>query len=119
MILQARVAKRGEPMKISMRPNSDEDNLNKTEKRFLDLLRSWPHAFLGIQCMTLKLGDDCRYTPDFVRLYEGGLVAYEVKGFWRDDARVKIKVAARTYPFIHFIAVQRKGSNWFYENIKP
>jgi len=33
------------------------------------------------------------------------------EGFWQDDARVKIKVAASIHP-IKFIAVTRKGAGW-------
>jgi hypothetical protein len=40
---------------------------------------------------------------------------HEVKGFWTDDARVKIKVAASIYPF-KFMAVkprpQKVGGGW-------
>ena len=40
---------------------------------------------------------------------------HEVKGFWQDDARAKIKIAAGQYPF-RFIAVRVKakkdGGDW-------
>jgi hypothetical protein len=36
---------------------------------------------------------------------------HEVKGFWQDDARVKIKVAASIYPF-KFIAVKKAKGGW-------
>lgn len=40
---------------------------------------------------------------------------HEVKGFWRDDARAKIKIAADLYPF-RFIAVMKRrkkdGGGW-------
>ena len=43
---------------------------------------------------------------------------HEVKGFWRDDARAKIKIAADLYPF-RFIAVQaapkKAGGGWTIE----
>lgn len=70
----------------------------------------WYEAF------TFKLGPDCRYTPDFVvQLPDGELECHEVKGFWRDDALVKIKVASHMYPF-RYIAIQaiakRDGGGW-------
>jgi hypothetical protein len=37
---------------------------------------------------------------------DGSLECHEVKGFWADDARVKIKVAAEMYPF-RFIAIMK------------
>ena len=44
--------------------------------------------------------------------YPGRIEIHEVKGFWRDDARVKIKVAAEMFPMFKFIAVTRKGWLW-------
>ncbi len=53
------------------------------------------------EAVTLKIADACRYTPDFlVQLPDGTIEAHEVKGFWQDDARVKIKVAAEKFPFV-------------------
>ena len=54
--------------------------------------------------------------PDFmVMLADGQLQAHEVKGYWTDDARVKIKVAAALFP-IEFIAIKKKakkdGGGW-------
>jgi hypothetical protein len=42
---------------------------------------------------------------------DGSLQAHEVKGFWTDDARVKIKVAAEMYP-IQFIAIKKEKGEW-------
>lgn len=59
--------------------------------------------------MKFRLADNTFYTPDYaVMLSNGQLEAHEVKGFWQDDARVKIKVAASMYP-IKFIAVKIKA----------
>lgn len=67
----------------------------------------------------LRIGDRCWYTPDFVCwLAGGGMIAYEVKGHWEDDARVKIKAAASRYPQIRFIAVKKTRSGWEMEEIK-
>ncbi|HEY5798681.1 MAG TPA: DUF1064 domain-containing protein, partial [Burkholderiaceae bacterium] len=54
--------------------------------------------------------------PDFaVMLTCGALEAHEVKGFWQDDARAKIKIAAEMYP-LRFVAIQAKakkdGGGW-------
>lgn len=62
----------------------------------------------------LVLGDRCTYTPDFeVWLSNGELEFHEVKGFWRDDARVKLKAAATAFPQYRFVAVyprKRRGT---------
>lgn len=71
------------------------------------------HKFEGVK---LRLADNTFYSPDFaVMLTDGTLEMHEVKGFWTDDARVKIKVAASLYPF-RFIAVtaraKKNGGGW-------
>jgi hypothetical protein len=100
--------------------STDEANLNKTEQAFLLYLRHVAcEKCIGVMNVTLKLADDCRYTPDFVT-YGGTYVHFwEVKGYWRDDARVKIKVAARLFPWAKFTAVQRIKGEWRFEEIKP
>ena len=102
-------------------PTTDEARLNGTERAYLAELRRMGLAFVGVQCVTFKLADDCRYSPDFLTVNRDGLLtAIEVKGFWRDDARVKVKVAARLFPFIAFVAVRKSaGGAWNYEEIKP
>lgn len=101
-------------------PSTDEERLNKTEKAYLAHLRAHGFRWIGIQSLTLKLGDDCRYSPDFITIsISGELTAREVKGFFRDDAKVKIKVAARMFPWIKFIVVRKDKSGWTHEPMKP
>jgi len=112
-----------------IRHSTDEEKLNKTERAYLANLRAIGYDWIGIQCITLKLGDDCRYTPDLwtmdnlhsdIPMARGRLVAREVKGFMRDDALVKIKVAARMFPFIVFVLVRRqKSGGWETQIVKP
>ena len=60
-----------------------------------------------------RSADATRYTPDFLVELPGGLLElHEVKGFWRDDARVKFKVAAELFPMFRFVAVKRKHRQW-------
>lgn len=71
------------------------------------------HKFEGIK---LRLADNTFYTCDFAVLAADSLMEmHEVKGFWQDDARVKIKVAAALYPF-RFKAVtaraKKNGGGW-------
>jgi hypothetical protein len=71
-------------------------------------------VFEGIK---LKLADSTFYTPDFAVMGIGSEMEFhEVKGFWRDDARVKIKVAAGLFPF-RFLAVRRVKQAWQVEEI--
>lgn len=80
------------------------ERMNKTETAFaIDLeakKRSGQIAEWWFEAFTFRLGDDLRYTPDFiVQANDGALSVCEVKGFWRDDARAKIKMFAELYPF--------------------
>jgi len=106
---------------FAVRPITDAAKLNKTEQARLWHLQALKVPALGIQAITLKLGDDCRFTPDFNYIGENGEMVFEdVKGFQRDDALVKIKVAARTYTWARFLIVKKDGKvGWEITEIKP
>lgn len=98
---------------VKIAKSTDEGKLNRWESQWLAVLQGRSFAWVGIQNVTFKIGHDCRYTPDFVCYANiGGMVAYEVKGFFRDDAKVKIKVAARMFPWITFILVMKENGYW-------
>lgn len=66
-------------------------------------------AWSKFEGLKLRLADNTFYTPDFaVMLTDGRLQCHEVKGYWQDDARAKIKIAADLYPF-EFIAVRKRS----------
>ena len=97
--------------------------MNKTEQDYaanLERLRQAGYiAWFKFEGVKLRLADNTFYSPDFaVMTAEGRMQMHEVKGFWQDDARVKIKVAADLYPF-EFIAVKVKakkdGGGWSVE----
>ncbi len=99
---------------------TDEDGLNKSEAAYLGYLRAQRFVWIGVQNLTLKLADRCRYTPDFIVLCANGqLQAHEVKGYFRDDAKVKLKVAARTFRFIEFILVRKTKTGWEHTPVNP
>lgn len=80
------------------------------------------HAW-HFEAVKLKLAPATFYTPDFMVLMPNfTLQIHEVKGHWEDDARVKIKVAARLFPGISFYGIRReKGRNagWAHEVFLP
>jgi len=90
---------------------------NKTEAAYEDrvlkpAMLSGDVAWYRFEGVKLRLADKTFYEPDFfVMRRNGELEVIEIKGFWTDDARVKIKVAAAQYPF-QFIAVQRVKGEW-------
>lgn len=102
----------------SEQPTRRAGVMNKTEAayaRYLDeekrlgMILDW-----RFEAVKLKLAEGrCFYTPDFLVIVANGVVEFrEVKGFWRDDARVKIKVAASLFPWFTFKAVTRDGARW-------
>lgn len=98
--------------------------MNKTEAAYaatLELRRATGEVlWFKFEGLKFRLADNTFYTPDFaVMLASGALEAHEVKGFWQDDARAKIKIAADMYP-LQFIAVQvvpkSAGGGWKIEH---
>ena len=68
----------------------------------------------------LRLATKTYYTPDFLYINgDGQLWCEEVKGYWHDDARVKIKVAAELHPYLRFRAVTKKMGCWEWEYFDP
>ena len=97
---------------------------NKTEEAYgnhLEFLkRAGTVAWYKFEGIKLRLADNTFYTPDYaVMLTDGSMECHEVKGFWMDDAKVKIKVAADLYPF-RFVAIKAKakkdGGGWSVED---
>lgn len=87
--------------------------MNNTEAEYeahlFSLKAAGDVAWYKFEGMKFRLADNTFYTPDFaVMLSDGRLQAHEVKGFWEDDAKVKIKVASDLYP-IEFIAVKKRA----------
>ena len=94
-------------------PQSDT-LLNKLETEFLGLLRQGPFQSIEAQSVKFRLGGRTWYTPDFVVVSRpGGRVwVFEVKGFMRDDAAVKLKVAAAMYPWITWVLATKGKLGW-------
>ncbi len=96
------------------RPSKPADGMNKTERAFdamlcqarlAGLIRGWwrePTKF--------RLAGNTSYAPDFlVWTTPAHLNFIEIKGFMRDDAAVKLKVAADQYPCFRWLLVVRDG----------
>jgi hypothetical protein len=94
--------------------------MNKTEAAYAATLDARRYAgevaWFKFEGVKLRLADNTFYTPDFaVMLADGALEMHEVKGFWQDDARAKIKIAADLYP-MRFVAIKarskKEGGGW-------
>ncbi len=93
--------------------------MNKTEAAYaarLDLLlRAGEILRYEFEAAKFKLAPSTFYTPDFMVIAADDVIEFhEVKGFWEDDARVKIKVFAAMYPF-RVKAITLKKKEWVTE----
>lgn len=99
-----------------------DTKMNKTEGRYAALLEMRKQAGeiqdWRYEPLKIKLAEATYYTPDFLVVMADCFEFHEVKGYWRDDARVKIKVAAAKCPWIKFFAVQWIKSAWQMEEIR-
>lgn len=95
--------------------------MNKTEQAYADHLEMQRRAgvvrYWKFEAVKFRLADLTTYTPDFlVMLEDRSIELHEVKGFWMDDARLKIKVAAEQYPFFSFVGIKaiakKRGGGW-------
>jgi len=94
--------------------------MNKTERAYDAHLQQLQQAgeivWHKFEAIKLRLADNTFYTSDFAVIGKDMVLElHEVKGFWQDDARVKIKVAASLYPF-RFVAMKARakkhGGGW-------
>lgn len=131
------------PLAQKPRLRQDRKGPNKLEREFEAWLRDEWKNVKGVaveaQALTLTIANGSRFTPDFIvaakcyseveGVYDSEMqaaarvMAFETKGFMRDDAAVKIKVAARMYPWIKFHLVTKRkkkdGGGWAIEEVLP
>lgn len=104
-----------------------KERMNKTERAYADHLYGLQLAgeilqyeFEGVK---LRLAPGAFYTPDFYVVTPERFELHEVKGFWREAAKVRIKTAAAKYPHFKFIVVKmdkpsrRSIMRWHFEDI--
>ncbi len=103
----------------------DVDRMNGLEARYAGRLEAMKRAgkliLWKFEEIKLRMADGTFYTPDFfIMLPDGSVGFHETKGFWRDDARAKIKIAAELYPMFFFVAVQwdAKAKEWKFERFR-
>jgi len=112
-------------------PRRQPGVMNKLEQRFWEMVQESieEEDFIDLggrglsplecryECTTLKLAKDLRYTPDFqIISRDGHIWFFETKGFWRDDARAKIKMAAEKFQEYRFVSASwTKKDGWKFE----
>lgn len=82
------------------------EGLNRLEARYAQELELMKRAGViidyKIHPFGLRLADKTFYHPDFMLVFPDRFEIHETKGFLRDDANVKIKVAAAQFPWMKF-----------------
>jgi hypothetical protein len=119
----ARTKGRAQPRHVAGQMNKTEAAYESTYliplKAAGEIIEYW------FESITLRLAKKTSYTPDFVALMsDGSITVIEVKaGLWRDDARVKVKVAAEKFKRFRFITAfkmpKKQGGWWKIEELKP
>jgi len=108
------------PPKVSA--SNENAYKSKTEEAYAALLQARKLAGeiqrWDYEAERLALGGGAWYKPDFrVILPAGEVEFHEVKGHWREAARLRIKVAASIHPY-KFIAIKKAKGGWEYEGFK-
>lgn len=98
-----------------------ENRMNKTEARFAEYLEQLKHlkeiVAYEFEPIRFRLAGKTGYTPDFMAVYPKHITFYEVKGFMRDDAAVKVKVTADMYPWFEWFLVYWKKGEWIFKEV--
>lgn len=100
---------------------------SKTQDAFAEFLKSTVRPGVEIleEKITVELANGVRFTPDFCLIGAGAsahLTFYEVKGgYAREDAKIKLKIAARVFPSFAWFLAHRKGraSSWSISRVLP
>lgn len=96
-----------------VKPPKPGDGMNKLERAFHGkAVAAFGVGNVYFEPFKLRLAGRTWYTLDF--LIDDGypMFLYEIKGFMRDDAAIKLKVAADTYPCFTFVLVTRPKGVW-------
>lgn len=52
------------------------------------------------------------YTPDFMVITDDNIQFHETKGFMREDALLKVKMAAEIYPWFRWFVIRKTKTGW-------
>lgn len=121
---QIRQKESGEAIGSAVRSVPHDHSMNKTERNYSKHLAMLKEAgeikdFL-FEPFNIRLAKRTFYKPDFlVVTKDNEIEIHEVKGYWRDDAKVKIKVAAERVPWFRFKAVYHESGHWKYQTFEP
>ena len=103
-------------------PIQKPHGMNKDEAEYACILemmkRSGDIIDYKFESVKFTLADRTTYMPDFIVIFPGHIEFHEIKGFLRDDANVKFKVAATLFPWFVFKMLRRNRDTRHFEIIR-
>ena len=110
-------SKRGVPAIVPLAASkASDDGMNKTEREFWERAKASGQDVYR-ELFKLRLAGRTWYTIDFVT-FDQRVTCWEIKGFMRDDAAVKLKVAAEMYTCFDFVLVTKhRKLGWQCRNV--
>jgi hypothetical protein len=106
---------RSDPRDANLIPGrKPKGGMNKWEAQFAEMLEDQRKAgelvWWAFEPFRIRLAEKAFYRPDFVAVdAQGKTHIYEVKGFFREAAKVRLKVAAEKLPYAFYIVRKDKG----------
>lgn len=98
------------------KPRTPKTKLNRDEQRYADTLnqrkQSGDITNWMYEPIKFVLAPRTTYTPDFLIITRDGIEFVEVKGFLRDDAAVKFKVAAKLHSWARWLMIRWRKGRW-------
>jgi hypothetical protein len=77
------------------------------QRKYLKEIRDYQYENVGF-----RLADKCFFYPDFFIAMSTHFEVHDVKGFMRDDALVKLKIAKDMYPWFRWVIVKKVKGEW-------
>lgn len=107
---------------MSAKPVHRKCKMNLTEARYAEILERKRLAGeikrYEFEKIKFNLADKTTYTPDFYVVFPGHIEFHEVKGFLREDANVKFKIAAEMFPEFRWVMVRWRNKKTGWEIVK-
>ena len=108
----------GKPVSEIDKPKASRvDGMNKAEAQYsfeLDILKAAGEIIdWWYEAVNLKLAKKTWYKPDFLVLLPNGKLRFvEIKGFLRDDAAIKYKLAREEFAFAEWVMLRLVKRRW-------
>jgi len=102
-----------------MKPIKKTVSMNKLELEYsqhLERMKKAGHIIdWRFNSLRFKLGSGAWYKPDFFVIYKDRFELHETKGFMREAANVRLKVAAELYPWFNWVVIRRARGRFTFE----